>query len=511
MIKTRFAPSPTGFLHIGGLRTALFAYLFAKKNNGNFLLRIEDTDRERFVKGGIENIIDALSWGGITVDGGVVIDKNGAVAQVGDNGPYIQSERLDIYKEYVEKLIDDGHAYYCFCSKEKLEEVRKEQEANKQPTLYDGTCRNMPSDEVKILLDEERDHVVRMKMPQEGITKFNDLIRGDVEFKNALIDDQVLLKSDGFPTYHLANVIDDHLMEITHVIRGEEWLPSVPKHFELYKMFGWEAPEFAHLSLLVNEQKQKLSKRHGDVSVEDFKEKGYLPEAMINFIAFLGWNPGDEREIFSLSELEKEFSLEKVGKSAAVFNREKLDWYNREYMRSMSCSELTRRAIPFFVNAGLIDHVSHNMYHVSNANENARNNKSELDNEWLQRVVALEKERASTLVELVDSVVFIFANSLEYEPELLVWKKSTKEDAREKLNKLHKLLIEIDTNDWTKEGIEERVMAWIEKNEYRNGDVLWPMRVALSGKKNSPGPFEIAGVLGNSKTLNRINIAIDKL
>ena len=360
MIKTRFAPSPTGLLHIGGLRTALFSYLIAKKNSGKFILRIEDTDQERFVEGGIENIIRSLKWAGIDVDEGVDIEgkgergkgKEGVIVQKGENGPYIQSERLDIYQKHIQKLLDGGHAYYCFCSKERLEELRKAQEVNKQPTLYDGHCRNLTAEELQKKLAEKQTYVVRMKMPKEGTVKFVDLIRCEVEFKNELIDDQVLLKSDGFPTYHLAHIVDDHLMGITHVIRGEEWLPSVPKHLKLYEMFGWELPQFAHIPLLVNEQKQKLSKRHGDVSVEDFINKGYLPEAMVNFIAFLGWNPGGDREIFSLKELEKEFSLEKVGKSAAVFNREKLDWYNAQYIRKMSLKELTERCLSFFGERG---------------------------------------------------------------------------------------------------------------------------------------------------------------
>lgn len=485
-IKTRFAPSPTGFLHIGGLRTALFGYLFAKSSGGKFVLRVEDTDRERFVEGGIENMIRSLQWAGITIDEGVDMDDTGEIIQKGKNGPYIQSERTDIYRDHVQKLLDNGQAYYCFCSKEKLDQARKQQEADKKPTIYDGCCRNMPEDEVRTMLEEEREHVIRMKMPAQGITEFNDMIRGDIEFKNKLIDDQVLLKSDGYPTYHLANVVDDYLMGITHVIRGEEWLPSTPKHIELYKMFDWDVPEFAHLPLLVNEKKQKLSKRHGDVSVEDFKEKGYLKEAIVNFIALLGWNPGDDREIFGVEELESEFDIAKVGKSAAVFSREKLDWFNREYIRNMDVAELVDRCMPFFVNAGL--QVESIKYKV-------------------ESVIALEKERVSTLVELVDEVSFVFAKELDYGAELLIWKKSTREDAKEKLSELEIFLQDIE--DW--DSIEESVMAWIKENDYGNGDVLWPMRVALSGKKNSPGPFEIANVLGKDKVLQRLNRAIKLL
>lgn len=487
-VRTRFAPSPTGFLHVGNLRSALFAYLFAKKNNGTFLLRIEDTDRERFIEGGVENILNSLKWANIEPDEGVFLTDDGKVAQKGKNGPYIQSERLVIYQKYVEQLLNQGDAYYCFCSKEKLEQTRKYQELNKLPTGYDGHCRQLNFEESKKRVEAGENHVVRMKMPKTGVTKFKDLVRGDVEFKNELVDDQVILKADGFPTYHLAVVVDDHEMEITHVIRGEDWLSSVPKHIQLYKMFNWTLPEFAHLSLLVNEKKQKLSKRHGDVSVRDYIEKGYLPEALVNFIAFLGWNPGDERELFSLEELGKEFDFEKVSKAAAVFNLEKLNWYNREYIKSMDPVKLAKRCQPFFANKG----VKSEKYKV-------------------ESIVELEQGRASTLVELVENVGFIFADKLEYDAELLIWKKSTREDAKEKLNLLATFLQNIPNEQWARENLEGTTMLWIESQGFANGDVLWPMRVALSGLKNSPGPFEIAAVLDKEKTLYRIGGAIKKL
>ena len=490
MVITRFAPSPTGFLHVGGLRTALFAYLFAKKHGGQFLLRIEDTDRERFVEGGIENILSSLAWAGIVPDSGVLLDSDGVtIKEVGESGPYIQSKRLPIYKEYAAKLIESGHAYYCFCSKERLDELRERQQQNNQPPMYDGYCRDLPFEEVKIKLEEDTAHVVRLRTPREGVTAFDDIIRGRVEFENKLIDDQVLVKSDGFPTYHLANVIDDHLMHITHVIRGEEWVPSTPKHVLLYQFFDWNVPTFAHLPLLVNEQKQKLSKRHGDVSVEDFKEKGYLPEALVNFVAFLGWNPGDEREMFSLKELESEFDLAKAQKAAAVFNREKLNWYNKQYIMHMDTTELAERTKPFFDNAAI--------------------DTRGID---LSAVVNLEQGRAETLAGLVDEVAFVFADHLVYEPELLVWRKSTAEDAKEKLAALAEHLKTFEEGEWARAFLEDTIMSWIKEHEWGNGDVLWPMRVALSGKKNSPGPFEIAAALGKEKTyLQRIQEAIKKL
>lgn len=488
MVKTRFAPSPTGFLHVGGLRTALFSYLFAKHNGGKFLLRVEDTDRERFVEGGIENILESLHWAGIKPDEGVDLDKTGKITQVGKKGPYIQSERLEIYHKHVDKLVEDGHAYHCFCSKQRLEELRQIQEANKQATGYDGTCRDIPLAEAKKRVAARESCVIRMKMPKTGVTKFIDLVRGEVEFKNELIDDQIILKTDGFPTYHLAVVVDDHLMEITHVIRAEEWLPSTPKHIELYKMFGWKPPEFAHLSLLVNEQKQKLSKRHGDVSVQDFIDKGYLPEAMVNFIAFLGWNPGDERELFSLKELIKEFDFKKVSKAAGVFNLEKLNWFNREYIKKIGSGNLAEICKPL-----VMKHETWKMEQYD-----------------LKKVLELEKERVTTLRELVESVKFVFED-MPYEANILVWKKSTKEEAREVLEKLIICLDKIRVQNWTKAGLEPKVGEWMKENELGIGNVMWPMRVALSGQKNSPGAYEIAEVLGKEETLKRLQKAIKLL
>lgn len=496
MIKTRFAPSPTGFLHVGNLRTVLYAYLFARKNDGIFMVRVEDTDRTRFVDGAIESMISSLKWGGFTIDEGVDMGENGKIIQKGNYGPYIQSERLDIYKKEVQKLLDSGHAYYAFDTKEELDEMRKLQELNKLPTIYDrDTMRNqftLGEEETKKRLDAGDMYIIRLKVPKEGSTTFDDLVRGKIEFENKLIDDQVLVKADGFPTYHLASVVDDHYMEITHVIRGEEWLPSTPKHIMLYEAFGWKVPVFAHLSLIVNEKKAKLSKRHGDVFAEDFKEKGYLPEAMINFLAFLGWNPGDEREVFNLSELEQEFDFEKVSKSPAVFNREKLNWYNREYIKNSDSTKLAKICKPFFVNQGLEERVTG-------------------DVERLKNIVALEQGRATTLLELVDNVSFIFAEDLEYNAGLLVWKKSTREDAKEKLQAMHEYLNGVGEEDWQTQKLNDDTISWIAEQGWNNGDVLWPTRVALSGQKNSPSPFEIAGVLGKEKTLKRIQKAIDLL
>ncbi|MFA6548223.1 MAG: glutamate--tRNA ligase [Candidatus Magasanikbacteria bacterium] len=474
MIRTRFAPSPTGFLHVGGLRTALYSYLVAKQNGGKFILRIEDTDRKRFVEGSIENVIQSLKWAGIEID----------------EGPYIQSERLEIYKKYADELLTNGHAYHCFCIAERLEDLRNYQQKNKLPTGYDGCCRELDQEEVKKRIEAGEAHVLRLKMPKEGKTTFIDLIHGEVSFKNELIDDQVLMKTDGFPTYHLAVVIDDHFMEISHVIRGEEWLSSTPKHLQLYKYFNWEAPQMAHLPLLLNPDKSKLSKRQGDVAVEDYIKKGYLPQAMINFVAFLGWNPGVEQEIYSLNELVKEFKIGKINKSGAVFNLEKLDWYNQQYLKNLKNDELVDVCLPWLVKAGL-----------ATGNE---------DKQWLASALELEKERITTLAELSEALKFVFV-SPEYDGGILVWKKSSLDEVKKILPRLAEFVDTISIQDWNKEKLQSIVGEWIVKNEFSNGSVLWPLRVALSGQENSPGPFEIAGVLGKDESVKRIKSAIERL
>lgn len=489
-VRTRFAPSPTGFLHVGGLRTALYSYLIAKQNGGQFLLRIEDTDQKRTVEGGIENIIRSLAWAGVTPDEGAELNSEGKVVQVGDKGPYIQSQRLDIYKKYANQLLADGNAYHCFCTAERLEEVRNYQQKNKLPTGYDRYCRDLSMDEVRSKLDAGESHVLRMKMPKEGESVFTDLIRGEVIFKNELIDDQVIMKTDGFPTYHLAAVVDDHFMEITHVVRGDEWLSSTPKHLQLYKYFGWDVPQFAHLPLLLNPDKTKLSKRQGDVAVEDYTNKGYLPQAMVNFVAFLGWNPGTEQELYSMEQLIKDFKIEKINKSGAVFNLEKLDWYNQQYMRTLPDDKLAQASLPWLIKAGLVD-------------EN-------VDKNWLSKALSLEKDRVTTLVELPEALKFVFSLP-EYDGQILVWKKSNIDELKHVLPKLNNYLNTISVQDWNKEKLQVLVGEWTANNNFVNGVVLWPLRVALSGQQNSPGPFEIAEVLGKEESLRRVAVAISKL
>ena len=500
MIRTRFAPSPTGYLHVGGLRTALYSYLFAKKSKGKFLLRIEDTDRERYVADGVKNILDSLYWAGIVPDEGVVLKGSshhpqtppragGEVDQTGKNGPYIQSERLPIYKEHVDILLGDGNAYYCFCTPAHLEKLREEQSAKKLPTGYDGRCRSIDPEEAKKRVLSGEKHVLRLKMQKTGETIFTDLIRGEVRFRNELVDDQVLIKSEGFPTYHFAVVVDDHLMGITHIIRGEEWISSVPKHLQVYKYFGWEVPQMAHLPLLLNPDKSKLSKRQGDVSVDDYKQKGYLPEALLNFVAFLGWNPGTAKEIYSLEDLIQDFDLSKVGKAGAVFNLDKLNWFNKQYIKKLSDKELVKAAMPWLEEAGIFNI----QYPISN----------------IRKATCLERERITTLSELPGAIKFIFELP-DYPADLLVWKKSSLAEVKKVLPELSLLLNTISVQDWIREKLEAKVGEWISEKKYSVGSVLWPLRVALSGQEKSPGPFEIAEVLEKEETINRLQLAVEK-
>lgn len=488
MIKTRFAPSPTGFLHVGGLRTALYSYCFAKKNKGKFVLRVEDTDQKRLVEGAAENLLKTLYTTGLAPDEGVILDAD-KVEQKGDNGPYFQSQRLEIYKKYADQLLEKGYAYRCFCTEERLQELRETQLKNKLAPGYDGCCRKINHQEAAKRASAGEKHVIRMKMPEEGETVFKDIVRGEVKIKNELVDDQVLVKSDGFPTYHLAVVVDDHLMGITHIIRGEEWLSSTPKHIQLYKYFDWEIPQMAHLPLILNPDKSKLSKRQGDVAVEDYLAKGYLAEAIVNFVAFLGWNPGDEKELFDLKELIKEFSLERVGKAGAVFNLDKLNWFNKEYIKNLSDNELVEKALPFF---------------DQKVREWGMTDKS-----TFAKILNLEKERIATLAELPQTLNFVFELP-EYDSELLVWKKSTNEELKKILPELKEMLDTISVRSWKKEKIEKRTGEWIQENNYSNGSVLWPLRIALSGQKNSPGPFEIAEVLGKEEVMKRLEKAAKK-
>lgn len=481
-VRTRFAPSPTGYLHIGGLRTALYAYLFAKKHNGQLVLRIEDTDRNRLVEGSVENLIKSLEWGGITFDEGPHVG--------GEYGPYTQSERFDIYTKYGNQLLENGSAYRCFCTKERLDEVRQQQQEQKQQPKYDGYCRNLDESTIEEKLSNNEAHVVRLRIPENIDVEFEDIVRGKISINTKDIDDQVLIKSDGFPTYHLANVVDDHLMKITHVIRAEEWLPSTPKHVLLYKAFGWEdtMPQFAHLPLLLNTDRSKLSKRQNDVAVEDYRDQGYLPEAVNNYIALLGWNPGDDRELFSIEELIQEFDLAKTHKAGAVFDREKLDWMNGLYIRNLSIEDLYQKSVHALKSAGI----------------------DITDEEYAKAVISLEQTRIKTINELPELISHFFEDKLHYEKELLKWKKGDLAEALERL-KTVKDFITNSISDWSIESLEETFKSHINENDLGMGNTLWPLRVSLCGKKNSPSPFELMSVLGKERTLARIDQAITLL
>lgn len=523
-IRVRFAPSPTGYLHVGGLRTALYNYLFAKKNGGTFILRIEDTDRSRFVPGAIESLIVSLNETGLIPDEGVFLKKNQEsrivnqekeikesknypdVIEIGGFGPYIQSERLDIYKKYVDELVAGGKAYHCFCSAERLTQVREEQAKNKQAPKYDKHCLALASDEVTKRLAAGESHVLRLNISLErGDVVFDDLVRGQVKINARDIDDQVLMKSDGFPTYHLANVVDDHLMEITHVIRGEEWLPSTPKHILLYESFEWELPQFAHIPLLLNPDKSKLSKRQGDVAVEDYLKKGYLKEALINFVALLGWNPGagSTEEIFSLDELTAAFDLRNVHKAGAVFDLKKLDWLNSGYIKRLSIDELYERiSAGNFLEKDLIGKAPEEMRTV----------------EYLKRVLAIEQDRLAKLSDVGENNPFFFKSEISYDPALLNWKQNTPAMAKEALEKAQAILASVNDADFAqREILEKTLMEAAGEPAYGNaagknrGDFLWPLRVALTGAERSPSPFDCAWVLGKEESLKRIQHALSSL
>ena len=479
MIKTRFAPSPTGYLHVGGLRTALYSYLYAKKHGGIFALRIEDTDQKRYVEGAVESLQNTLKFFGLNWD----------------EGPIFQSERTEIYMKYAKMLVLAGHAYPCFCTPQRLEEMRHDQEAKKLPPKYDRHCAGLSLEECKVRADKGEPYVIRQKIPLEEL-HFHDLIRGDLVFHGKDIDDQVLIKSDGFPTYHLANVVDDHEMHVTHVIRGEEWLPSTPKHIWLYEGLGWTPPEFAHLPLLLNADRSKLSKRQGDVAAEDYIKKGYLKAAMINFIAFLGWNPGTEEEIFTMDELVDRFSLDRVQKGGAVFNLEKLDWLNGAYIRKKTPEELGELVLPY-----LQKETWYEDRLVTRLSEKAK----------LARVVSVQS-RMKTLADAPVLLKPFLLDELDYDPKLFLNDKMKVDKAMAILaleNALPALEAHEDFED--EEALKACLVAVIAKLGVKNGQVLWPLRVALANEEFSPGAFEVARILGKETTLKRLQKALDKL
>jgi len=479
-IRLRLAPSPTGFLHLGNLRTALFAYLLAKKWGGKFILRIEDTDEKRFVEGAIDSLIKIFKDLGIYFDEGP--------EQGGDYGPYVQSERLATYQSIAQELVAKGEAYYCFATAEELEQMRAEQVARHEAPHYDRRFRDLPLEEAKARVAQGEAYVIRHKLPLTGTITVHDELRGEINFKLEQLEDYVLLKSDGYPTYQLASVVDDHLMEISHVTRGEEWIPSLPKNILLYKSLEWEPPKFIHFPLILNKTGGKLSKRQGDVFVEDYFKKGYLKEALINFCVLLGWHPKAEQEIFSLSQLEKTFDINGIGISPAIFDQEKLDYLNGYYIRSLPLDDICVLAQPFLNDLLLLD---------------SKKNTPE----YLKAVLELERPRLKNLAELSDSVAFFFTKKLDYDAKLLLWKSLTPSQAKTNLNELLNQLAKINESDWEVKTIENIIVSWLKDNNRSLGDYLWPMRVALSGRRASPSPFEIAAVIGKEETIEKINFA----
>ncbi len=496
-VRVRFAPSPTGPLHIGGVRTALFNYLFAKKHKGTFVLRIEDTDQNRYVEGAESYIVESLNWCGIPFDEGP--GKNET------HGPYRQSERKHLYKQYADQLIESGHAYYAFDTAETLDFHRKDHEAKGKTFIYNWHNRlklsnslSLSQEDVQAKLDSGEDYVVRFKSPQDQTLHLKDIIRGDIKIDTNILDDKVLFKSDGMPTYHLANIVDDHLMEVSHVIRGEEWLPSLALHYQLYDAFGWETPQFAHLPLILKPTgKGKLSKRDGDklgfpvfpLAWQDpksheisrgYKQDGYFPEAMVNFLAFLGWNPGTEQEIFSLEELINAFDLERVNKAGARFDPDKIKWFNHHYMQLQ------------------------NDYDLAQAFQKSRAELSEIDTQYIEMVVTLIKERASFVSDFWELSHFFFVAPKDYDPKAL--KKAIKDDTVEILNKTKQLTENVE--DVSVENLQSSIKGWIASNEIGFGKVMMPLRLALVGALQGPDVFDIMFMIGKAESIRRIDALI---
>jgi glutamyl-tRNA synthetase len=473
-VRVRFAPSPTGDLHVGGLRTALFNWLFAKNKGGQFILRIEDTDRERFRETSLKSITEALSWLGLNWD----------------EGPIFQSSRLTVYKKYALQLIKSHDAYYCFCPKERLEKMRIQQAETTQPSRYDKCCLSLSQEEIDRRLKEGQPYVIRQNINPEGYTEFIDLIRGKVSFENQNIDDSILLKSDGYPTYHLAVVVDDHEMGITQVIRAEEWLPSTPKHIQLYQAFGFPVPQFCHLPMILGHDKKKLSKRHGATSVLQYIEDGYLPEAMLNFLAFLGWNPKTEKEFFTREELIKDFSLENINKAGAVFNIDKLLWLNGLYIRNLSLEKLVKIGESYIKPEYLAI---------------AKKEKIDLNKLW-----SMAKERINTLKQINSLCDFVFEKG-DYPAETLLHKKSDQPETLKNLEQASEELEKIEESEFKADKLRTYFMKYIKDRNLKTNNFLWPLRVALSGKASSPDVFDILEIFGQKKSLAEINKAKEKL
>ena len=469
-VRTRFAPSPTGYLHIGGLRTALYAYLFAKKNDGKFILRIEDTDMGRYVDGAVEIIYRTLRDCGLDYDEGPDVG--------GDYGPYVQSERKEIYLKYARRLVEQGDAYYCFCTKERLEEMHAQ-----GATKYDKHCLHLSKEEVERRIAAGEPYVIRQNIPEEGSSTYHDMVFGDITVENKELEDNILIKSDGMPTYNFANVIDDHLMKINYVIRGVEYLSSTPKYNLLYRAFGWEIPNYMHLQPIMRDAQHKLSKRHGDASYEDFIKKGYLKEAVMNYIALLGWSPKNDREKFSLDEMVETFSVEGLSKSASIFDEAKMRWLNSCYIKDLTPDEFYEKALPFMEKVEYLKGYD------------------------LKFLATLLQNRCETLADVEKLTEFLPAFD-GYDTELFVnakWKTD-----RELAKKMIPDLIELVENDFG--GLHDALVAYAEKSGYKKGQVLWVFRIAITGAQNTPGgATEMAELLGKDKVVARLKESLKKL
>ena len=479
VVRTRFAPSPTGYLHIGGLRTALYAYLFAKKNNGVFVLRIEDTDKARFVPGAVEKIYSSLRLAGLDWDEGPDVG--------GDYGPYVQSERKDMYLPYAQELVRRGKAYYCFCTKEELEERRKEAEARGENFKYDKHCLNLPKEEVERRLAAGEPYVIRQNIPEHGEAGFDDVIYGRIEVDCSELDDNILIKADGMPTYNFANVIDDHTMGITHVMRGNEYLSSTPKYNLLYEAFGWEKPVYIHLTPVMKDATRKLSKRYGDPGFEDLLAQGYLAEAIINYVALVGWSPGDEREFFTMDELKDAFGIEGLSKSPAIFDENKLRWMNDEYILRLSPEDYIKYAEPYFEKAGI----------------------AQMDKSILARILQPRTEVFTDIPAMVD---FLAKLDESYGIELFTNKKSktNPEVCKNVLEKVIPILENLP--EWTETALHDTLIGYAAEHGMKNGTLLWPVRIAMSGKTVTPGgAMEIGALLGREEALRRLKLGLEKL
>ena len=481
-VRVRFAPSPTGEPHVGNLRTALFNWLFARKHGGKFILRVEDTDKERYVEGALEAVMDSLKWLGLDWDEGPGVG--------GPYSPYFQSQRQEIYRTVAQELVDGGYAYHCYCSRERLDEMRREQQRRKLPTRYDRNCRDLSHTEAQQYLAQAIVPVVRFKSPLSGNTSFYDIIRGEVTWQNELLDDVILVKSDGYPTYHLANVVDDHLMRISHVLRAEEWLPSTPRHLQLYHALGYSPPQFAHLPIILGPDRAKLSKRHGAVPILEYRDMGFIPDAMVNFLALLGWSLDDKTDVMSREILMENFALERIGKAGAIFDREKLLWMNGVYIRQLSQEKLAEKMVPFM-------------------ERDLGRDMGPADRDYLLRIVPLVQERLKTLDEVAEKTSYFFHEQIAYDPALLIQKGVEENTSLSALRRSREVLSGLESFDSA--SLEEVLRSTGAELGLTGRQLFGALRVAITGRTAAPPLFQTMEVLGKSRCVERIAAAVHLL